>query len=396
MFISNINYNSNGGSQNNNLNFQNINMAQTQYIPNRCTKKLYVKLTQDEQNMFSKIYKYLDPQNKGRIDGKPAADFMKRSNLDKFTLKNIWLIAAQTNNKFLEREELFVALRLIALAQNNMTVSELSIEKNYPIPPLPKLKNNSINNNNINNNINNDNKNQNNLYEISEKEKMIYKNIFDNNKENNTEKIKAHNAILIWKENNASDESIKIVARIINPLETKGFFNLREFQVASHMISISNKFALPQKLPDNLLNYLGRNFNNNINNNFNNGNNDNDFNTNNSISRLTTIQKTNTNFLDESQFSVLNRQLSNTSYDNNNKINELLRKEEKLLNESNLLNNELNIAKNKIRELFKEIRNIKKDLDLINNELMNIKKNNNNSNININMNVITNNNNSYF
>ena len=64
MFISNINYNSNGGSQNNNLNFQNINMAQTQYIPNRCTKKLYVKLTQDEQNMFSKIYKYLDPQNK--------------------------------------------------------------------------------------------------------------------------------------------------------------------------------------------------------------------------------------------------------------------------------------------------------------------------------------------
>ena len=313
MLISNINYNSNGGSQNNNLNFQNLNMTQTQYIPTRSTKKLYVKLTQDEQNMFSKIYKYLDPQSKGRIDGKPAADFMKRSNLDKFTLKNIWLIAAQTNNKFLEREELFVALRLIALAQNNMPVSEKSIEMNYPIPPLPKFNRNGINNNiNNNNNIINNN---NNIYEITEKEKMLYKNIFDNNKENNDERIKAHNAILIWKENNASDETIKTVAKIINPLEIKGFFNLREFQVASHMVSISNQCALPQKLPDNLLIYLGRDFINNMNtnNNLNNGNNDNHFNTNNSISRLTTIQKTNSNFLDESQFSALNRQLLNAS-----------------------------------------------------------------------------------
>ena len=112
-----------------------------------------------------------------------------------------------------------------------MSANELSIEMNYPIPPLPKFNKNSINS--ISNNNNN-------IYEISEKEKMIYKNIFDNNKEKNAERIKAHNAILIWKENNASDETIKIVAKIINPLETKGFFNLREFQVASHMASISN------------------------------------------------------------------------------------------------------------------------------------------------------------
>ena len=113
IFQSNINFNTNGGKQNN-LDFQNMNIAQIQYIQKRSEKKLYVKLTQDEQNMFSKIYNYLDPQNKGRIDGKPAANFMKRSNLDKDTLKNIWLIAAPTNSKFLEREELFVALRLIA------------------------------------------------------------------------------------------------------------------------------------------------------------------------------------------------------------------------------------------------------------------------------------------
>ena len=82
LFQSNKNFNSDGGNQNNILNFQNINMTQNQYAPNRSKKKLFVKLTQDEQNMFSKIYNYLDPQNKGRIDGKPAADFMKRSNLE--------------------------------------------------------------------------------------------------------------------------------------------------------------------------------------------------------------------------------------------------------------------------------------------------------------------------
>ena len=98
---------------------------------------------------------------------------------------------------------------------------------------------------------------------------MNYKNIFDNQKEPNMERIRAHNAIMVWKDNNADDQSIRAVANIIKPLENKGFMNLKEFQVACHLINISKKVQLPQKLPLNLINFLGRN-NNNMNNNNNN------------------------------------------------------------------------------------------------------------------------------
>ena len=42
---------------------------------------------------------------------------MKKSGLSKDTLKSIYLIASQYNKQFLERDEFYVALKLI---QNNM------------------------------------------------------------------------------------------------------------------------------------------------------------------------------------------------------------------------------------------------------------------------------------
>jgi len=141
-------------------NYTNLNLFKSQNIPKSKNKKLFVKLTQDEKVLYSKIYNYLDPENKGIIDGKKAADFMKSSNLNINILKNIWLLASQTNIKYLVKEELFVVLRLIALAQNNMPASGPSIEQNYPIPPLPNfsiiIDNKSNNNSQDKNDINDD------------------------------------------------------------------------------------------------------------------------------------------------------------------------------------------------------------------------------------------------
>jgi len=337
MFISsNFSNNQNGpnmNQNNNNFNFQNnnsnMNLAQSQAFPNSSNKKkLHVQLTQEEQNLYPKLYNMLDDRNSGRILGKPAANFMKKSNLDKNVLKQIWLTAAQTSNTFIEQEEFFVALRLIALAQNNMPFSPQNIEMNNPIPPLPNFNLNNNQNNNNNNNFNNNqnnnnnfNNNQNSLYEISEKEKAFFKNIFDNKKEPNGERITAHNAIIIWKSNNADDQAIKIVANIIKPLETKGFLNLKEFQVACHLITISKKNPLPHKLPDNLVNYLGRNnnnnFQNNMNSNMNNFNNNNDFGNsrmgpNSRNTNMTQFFNTN-NDLNNSEFTIQNKQLSNNN-----------------------------------------------------------------------------------
>ena len=51
----------------------------------------------------------------------------------------------------IDKEEFFVAMRLIALAQNNMPFSAEYIERNNPIQPLPQF--------NINLNMNNNNNN---------------------------------------------------------------------------------------------------------------------------------------------------------------------------------------------------------------------------------------------
>ena len=237
MFMSTNFPNNPNMNQNNNNNFNmmnsntNINMSQSHSF----NKKLHVQLTNEENILYNKLYNILDNNNQGRILAKPAANFMKKSGLDKQTLKNIWLIAAQTSNTQMDKEEFFVALRLIALAQNNMPYSAENIIRNNPIPNLPafNLNNNNMNQNNNNNNQNNygnmnsnnyqnqsrdnfnnqnnnsniNNNNQNSIFDISESEKMNYKNIFDNQKEPNMERIRAHNAIMVWKDNNADDQS---------------------------------------------------------------------------------------------------------------------------------------------------------------------------------------------
>ena len=386
----------NMNQNNNNFNLQdsnsNMSLAQSQTIPIRNnSRKLHVQLTQDEQNFYSSLYNKLDSNNLGRILGKPAANFMKRSNLQKNVLKEIWLIAAQSSNTYLLREEFYVAMRLIALAQNNMPYNAQSIEMNNPIPPLAQF---SFNNPNINNQSNNKQNNQNfnfnnnqNIYEISEEEKLFLKNIFDKTKEPNSERITAHNAIIIWKGNNADDNAIKIVANIIKPLENKGFLNLKEFQVACHLITISKKSELPQKLPDILINYLGRNNNNFSPNDFGNSR----MNTNSNLIQFSA--NNNNNFPGSSKQLSNSPILNNDNNFNNDRIQEILRKEEELTKKNNILDNQINSAKNKINDLLKEIEFIQKRQDNINNELINLRQecnnlrnngNSNNTNNNIN------------
>ena len=391
----------NMNQNNNNFNLQesnsNISLAQSQAIPIRNnSRKLNAQLTQDEQMFYSKLYNMLDNNNSGRILGKPAANFMKSSNLKKNVLKEIWLIAAQSSNTYILREEFFVAMRLIALAQNNMPYTAQSIEMNNPIPPLAQFNLNNLNNNNQNNNNqNNQNCNNNsgqNIYEISEQEKTFFKNIFDKKKEPNAERITAHNAIIIWKSNNADDNAIKIVANIIKPLENKGFLNLREFQVASHLITISKKAELPQKLPDILINYLGRNNNNFNNNDYSNSR----MNTNPNLSQFFSNNNNDVNNYNPRS----SKQLSNSPFlnnDNNNsnsndRIQEIFKKEEELTKKSNILNNQIDTAKNKINDLLKEIELIQKRQDNINSELIKLRQECNNLRNNGNSNNLNNNN----
>ena len=83
------------------------------------TKKLHVKLTKDEIIFYNNIYNKLEKNEKGYIPSKIVANFMKTSGLDKNILKKIFLIGYREFDFQLNKDELFVILRLIALAQNN-------------------------------------------------------------------------------------------------------------------------------------------------------------------------------------------------------------------------------------------------------------------------------------
>jgi len=101
--------------------------------------RLSVKLTREEKGYYSNLFQMISKEGDTKVDGKEGAAFLKKSGLSRDVLKNIWMIAAQTNLSWLERDEFYVALRLVALAQNNLPCDEKSIYLNEPLPPLPKF-----------------------------------------------------------------------------------------------------------------------------------------------------------------------------------------------------------------------------------------------------------------
>ncbi len=227
-------------------------LSQSQQIHPAKKQRLYLKMTNEERGFFSNLYQIADKDNKGKLVGKEAADFLKKSGLPKEILKRIWIISAQTNAQFLERDEFYIALRLVALAQNNLPISEECIIKNAPIPPLPvfDLKKTS-------NPADLDA-----IFAMSEKDKDKYKMFFDKNKEYN-DKITIPKSCQMWKSANVSDDNIRQILAIVQPLRENGFLSLQEFQVCTHFVFKSVNNVIPKTLPNCLSIFLFGKVNNN-------------------------------------------------------------------------------------------------------------------------------------
>lgn len=101
--------------------------------------RINVKLTREEKGYYANLFDMASKEGTNKVEGKEGAAFLKKSGLPREVLKNIWMIAAQTNLSWLERDEFYIALRLIALTQNNMPADAKSIIYNEPLPPLPKF-----------------------------------------------------------------------------------------------------------------------------------------------------------------------------------------------------------------------------------------------------------------
>eukprot|EP00826_Nyctotherus_ovalis_P024450 TRINITY_DN18911_c0_g1_i1.p1 TRINITY_DN18911_c0_g1~~TRINITY_DN18911_c0_g1_i1.p1 ORF type:complete len:261 (-),score=42.48 TRINITY_DN18911_c0_g1_i1:16-798(-) len=104
------------------------NNNQSESKPKR--EKLRVSLTPSERGHYSNLFDMAFPRGSTEIDGPTAAAFLSRSGLSKETLRTIWSIAAQSNQRALNKEEFYVALRLVGLAQGGKEVSEEAIRTN--------------------------------------------------------------------------------------------------------------------------------------------------------------------------------------------------------------------------------------------------------------------------
>uniref|UniRef100_A0A7M4DWD3 Epidermal growth factor receptor pathway substrate 15 n=1 Tax=Crocodylus porosus TaxID=8502 RepID=A0A7M4DWD3_CROPO len=83
--------------------------------------------------VYEKFYRQVDTANTGRVLASDAAVFLKKSGLTDLILGKIWDLADQDGKGILNKQEFFVALRLVACAQNGLDVSLSSLK--LPVPP---------------------------------------------------------------------------------------------------------------------------------------------------------------------------------------------------------------------------------------------------------------------
>uniref|UniRef100_A0A8C4LQU9 Epidermal growth factor receptor substrate 15 n=1 Tax=Equus asinus asinus TaxID=83772 RepID=A0A8C4LQU9_EQUAS len=86
-----------------------------------------------------KYYRQVDTGNTGRVLASDAAAFLKKSGLPDLILGKIWDLADTDGKGLLNKQEFFIALRLVACAQNGLEVSLSSL--NLAVPPPRFVRN---------------------------------------------------------------------------------------------------------------------------------------------------------------------------------------------------------------------------------------------------------------
>uniref|UniRef100_A0A8C9FFD2 EH domain-containing protein n=1 Tax=Pavo cristatus TaxID=9049 RepID=A0A8C9FFD2_PAVCR len=90
--------------------------------------------------LYETYYKQVDPTYTGRVGASEAALFLKKSGLSDIVLGKIWDLADPEGKGYLDKQGFYVALRLVACAQNGHEVNLSSL--NLTVPP-PKFVSNT-------------------------------------------------------------------------------------------------------------------------------------------------------------------------------------------------------------------------------------------------------------
>uniref|UniRef100_A0A8C4X1U5 Epidermal growth factor receptor pathway substrate 15 n=1 Tax=Eptatretus burgeri TaxID=7764 RepID=A0A8C4X1U5_EPTBU len=85
-------------------------------------------------------YKQVDPGGTGRVSAREAVVFLKSSGLPDLTLGKIWDMADPDGKGYLDRQGFFVALGLVACAQNGLDLSLGNLSLPVPLPNFTEEK----------------------------------------------------------------------------------------------------------------------------------------------------------------------------------------------------------------------------------------------------------------
>ncbi|KAF7667084.1 hypothetical protein LDENG_00078860 [Lucifuga dentata] len=105
-------------------------------VGNRNTMAATLSLTQLSSGnpIYDKYYRQVDPTGSGRVAAADAALFLKRSGLADLVLGKIWDVADSERKGSLNKQQFFIALRLVACAQNGLEVALKSLQAAVPPP----------------------------------------------------------------------------------------------------------------------------------------------------------------------------------------------------------------------------------------------------------------------
>ncbi|EEB07426.2 EPS15 repeat family actin cortical patch component [Schizosaccharomyces japonicus yFS275] len=81
-----------------------------------------LSFTTDEQRVYGQLFSLADKQDLGVVTGEEAVPFFEKSGLPPHVLGRVWQLADQENRGFLVKDGFMLAMRLIALAQDNKSL----------------------------------------------------------------------------------------------------------------------------------------------------------------------------------------------------------------------------------------------------------------------------------
>ncbi|XP_073419836.1 epidermal growth factor receptor substrate 15 isoform X2 [Dendrobates tinctorius] len=94
--------------------------------------------------VYEKFFLQVESINSGKVLAGDAALFLKKSGLPDLVLGKIWDLADTESKGYLNKQEFFAALQLVACAQNGMEVSLSSLKKVVPPPRFHDMSGSSL------------------------------------------------------------------------------------------------------------------------------------------------------------------------------------------------------------------------------------------------------------